>query len=215
MLWVDKHRPKTITDLSYNASVSDRLSALAANPASMPHLFFYGPSGSGKKTRVAALLRDLYGPGADKLKLDKRVFKTPTDRVVEINMVTSNYHIELSPGDAGLNDRFVVQDVIKEMAANRNIASMASGDSNAPTFKTVVLVEVERLSRQAQAALRRTMEKYASSCRLILCSNSQSKVIDPLRSRCLGIRIAAPSVNEVRRKKMYTFYGLSFCTSLS
>ncbi|GKY94130.1 hypothetical protein MPSEU_000379100 [Mayamaea pseudoterrestris] len=197
MLWVDKHRPKRLSDLSYNVAVSERLEALAENSGSMPHLFIYGPIGAGKKTRVSALLYELYGPGAEKLKLDKRVFKTPTDKTVEINMVTSNFHIELSPGDAGLNDRFVVQDVIKEMAANKNIASIATGSSKAPVFKTVVLLEVERLSRQAQAALRRTMEKYASSCRLILCSNSQSKVIEPLRSRCLGIRVAAPSVNEI------------------
>lgn len=204
MLWVDKHRPHKLDDLSYHAETTQRLRALATNPNSMPHLFLYGPSGSGKKTRIAALLRELYGPGADKLKLDKRTFTTPTKRTIEINMVTSSYHIELSPGDAGLNDRFVVQDIIKEMASNKNIASSAAttgGADGKPSgkaaFKTVVLMEVDRLSRQAQAALRRTMEKYASSCRLILCCNSQSKVIEPVRSRCLGIRVAAPTEDEV------------------
>lgn len=203
MLWVDKHRPHKLDDLSYHSETTQRLRALAAHPDTMPHLFFYGPSGSGKKTRIAALLRELYGPGADKLKLDKRTFTTPTKRVIDINMVTSSYHIELSPGDAGLNDRFVVQDIIKEMASNKNIASAATGfasdakPSGKAVFKTVVLMEVDRLSRQAQAALRRTMEKYASSCRLILCCNSQSKVIEPVRSRCLGIRIAAPTEDEV------------------
>jgi replication factor C subunit 3/5 len=198
MLWVDKHRPKTLGDLSYNDAISKRLSSLASKPESMPHLFLYGPSGAGKKTRVAALLRQLYGPGAEKLRLDKRVFTTPTKRTVEINMVTSNYHIELSPGDAGLNDRFVVQDIIKEMASNKNIANVGSEKrSGYPEFKTVVLMETERLSRQAQAALRRTMEKYATTCRLILVSNSQSKVIEPVRSRCLGIRVSAPTEDEV------------------
>ena len=41
------------------------------------------------------------------------------------------------------------------------------------------------------------MEKYSSSCRLILICNNPSKVIDPVRSRCLGIRVAAPSHDEV------------------
>ena len=61
----------------------------------------------------------------------------------------------------------------------------------------MLLVEVDRLSRQAQAALRRTMEKYTASCRLILCCNNPSKVIDPLRSRCLGVRVPAPSHAEI------------------
>jgi replication factor C subunit 3/5 len=211
MLWVDKHRPLKVDDLSYHSDITARLRALSSNPGTMPHLFFYGPSGSGKKTRIATLLRELYGPGAEKLKLDKRTFTTPTKRVVEINLVTSNYHIELSPGDAGLNDRFVVQEVVKEMASSKNVisaASMAGDASKQPSsmsksseradFKVVVLMDCDQLSRQAQAALRRTMEKYASSCRLILCCNSQSKVIEPVRSRCLGIRVAAPSPDEVR-----------------
>lgn len=193
MLWVDKHRPSKLDDLTYHASTTARLRSLAENPATMPHLFVYGPSGSGKKTRITALLREIYGPGVEKLKLDKRTFTTPSNRTLEINMVTSNFHIELSPGDAGLNDRFVVQDVIKEMASSKAIV----GEKARVAYKTVVLMEVDRLSRQAQAALRRTMEKYASTCRLILCGESASKVIEPVRSRCLGIRVAAPSPEEI------------------
>jgi hypothetical protein len=80
-------------------------------------------------------------------------------------------------------------------------------------FKVVVLVEVDKLSRQAQAALRRTMEKYSTSCRLILCCNNQSKVIDPVRSRCLGIRIAAPTHDDVRL--LHGIFSLSHFISFS
>ncbi|CAN0362586.1 unnamed protein product, partial [Scytosiphon promiscuus] len=62
----------------------------------------------------------------------------------------------------------------------------------------VVLVGVDRLTKQAQAGLRRTMEKYTSSCRLILLCHSPSKVIEPVRSRCLGVRVPAPGEQEVR-----------------
>ena len=62
----------------------------------------------------------------------------------------------------------------------------------------VVLTETDRLTKQAQHALRRTMEKYTSSCRLILCCNSTSKIIPAIRSRCLGIRVAAPTLDEVK-----------------
>mmetsp|Transcript_17633 Transcript_17633/g.20406 ORF Transcript_17633/g.20406 Transcript_17633/m.20406 type:complete len:380 (-) Transcript_17633:91-1230(-) len=223
MLWVDKHRPKSLQHLSYHPSTTARLTSLAEDPASLPHLLFYGPSGAGKKTRIQSLLKAIFGPGADRLRLDKRTFTTPTKKTLDINMICSNYHIELSPGDAGIYDRYVVQDVIKEMAANRSLNAGAgigglmnpsnnteSDETNAITnkskaveYKIVVLVEVDKLSRQAQAALRRTMEKYSASCRLILCCNNQSKVIEPVRSRCLGIRVAAPSHEDICNTLQY------------
>ena len=61
----------------------------------------------------------------------------------------------------------------------------------------VILTEADRLTRDAQAALRRTMEKHSTTCRLILVCNNPSKVIDPVRSRCLGIRVPAPTVRDM------------------
>jgi replication factor C subunit 3/5 len=207
-LWVDKHRPKDFSQLSHHPETTARLKSLSEDPQSLPHLLFYGPSGAGKKTRIACLLKAIYGNGTERLRLDKRTFKTPSNKSIDINMICSNYHIELNPGDAGIYDRHVVQDVIKEMAANRSLNTGggmlggaaiddASKKKKAVEYKVVVLVEVDKLTRQAQAALRRTMEKYSSTCRLILCCNNQSKVIEPVRSRCLGIRIAAPSHDDV------------------
>lgn len=209
-LWVDKHRPKDLSQLTYHDDTTSRLKSLAEDPHSLPHLLFYGPSGAGKKTRISCLLKAIYGNGAERLRLDKRTFKTPTNRSVDVNMICSNYHIELNPGDAGIYDRFVVQEVIKEMAANKSLnagggimGTTATTEDNESKkkkdveYKIVVLMEVDKLTKQAQAALRRTMEKYSSTCRLILCCNNQSKVIDPLRSRCLGMRIAAPSHDDV------------------
>ena len=211
-LWVDKHRPKDFSQLTHHPDTTARLKSLSEDPESLPHLLFYGPSGAGKKTRIACLLKEIFGTGAERLRLDKRTFKTPSNKSIDINMICSNYHIELNPGDAGIYDRFVVQDVIKEMAANKSLNAGGGILGGAPSasaaddglkkkktveYKVVVLVEVDKLTRQAQAALRRTMEKYSSTCRLILCCNNQSKVIEPVRSRCLGIRVAAPSHDDV------------------
>lgn len=63
----------------------------------------------------------------------------------------------------------------------------------------VIIQEADSLTRDAQAALRRTVEKYMSNMRIILCANSTSKLIAPIKSRCLLVRVAAPSTEEVRR----------------
>merc|ERR1712072_1612159 len=69
----------------------------------------------------------------------------------------------------------------------------------AQTFKVVVIDEAGTLTGQAQAALRRTMERYMKTCRIILLCDSASKIIPPLRSRCLAVRVGAPSNEEVQR----------------
>lgn len=42
------------------------------------------------------------------------------------------------------------------------------------------------------------MEKYTSSLRVILCANSTAKIIGPIRSRCLLLRVGAPTEEQVR-----------------
>lgn len=38
---------------------------------------------------------------------------------IDLTTVSSNYHVEFSPSDAGFQDRYVVQEIIKEMAKSR------------------------------------------------------------------------------------------------
>jgi len=61
----------------------------------------------------------------------------------------------------------------------------------------IVINDVDKLTHNAQAALRRTMEKYMKRCRMILTAESLGRVIQPLRSRCLMIRISCPEYEEI------------------
>lgn len=155
-------------------------------------MLFYGPSGAGKKTRILATLREVYGPGVEKIKIDARVFQTSSNRKLEFNIVSSVYHLEITPSDVGNYDRVVIQELLKEIAQTQQV------DLNArQRFKIVVINEADGLSRDAQAALRRTMEKYSNNVRLILLANSTAGIIAPIRSRTLLVRVAAPTHEEI------------------
>jgi replication factor C subunit 3/5 len=61
----------------------------------------------------------------------------------------------------------------------------------------VVINEADNLTRDAQSALRRTMEKYSPNLRLIMIANSSTKILAPIRSRCLLVRVAAPTQGDM------------------
>ncbi|KHO01997.1 activator 1 38 kDa subunit [Metarhizium album ARSEF 1941] len=190
-LIVDKHRPRSLDALTYHPELSRRLQSLAQS-GDFPHLLVYGPSGAGKKTRIVATLKELYGPGVEKIKIDSRVFQTTSNRKLEFNIVASVYHLEITPSDVGNYDRVVVQDLLKEVAQTQQVDQSAK-----QRFKVVVINEADQLTRDAQAALRRTMEKYSPNLRLILLANSTANIIAPIRSRTLLVRVAAPTHEEI------------------
>ena len=100
--------------------------------------------------------------------------------------------MEITPSDVGNYDRVVIQDLLKEVAQTQQV------DQNAKQrFKVVVINEADQLTRDAQAALRRTMEKYSPNMRLILVANSTGNIIAPIRSRTLLVRVPAPSEDEI------------------
>ena len=70
----------------------------------------------------------------------------------------------------------VVRNQIKEFARTSPLGGAE--------FKILFLDEADALTTDAQAALRRTMETYARTCRFILSCNYSSKIIDPIQSRC-------------------------------
>jgi hypothetical protein len=88
-------------------------------------------------------------------------------------------------------------------------ATATGGSGGAIGFKVLVLLGADRLSNGAQAALRRTMERYMATCRMVLCCESLSRVIAPVRSRCQLVRVPSPSSAELRAllAKVATVHG--------
>jgi replication factor C small subunit len=77
----------------------------------------------------------------------------------------------------------VIRGKVKEFAR-----TVAIGDV---PFKLIILDEADALTNEAQQALRRMMEMYASVSRFVFCVNYSSKIIEPLQSRCAVFRFKA------------------------
>ncbi|PIK36913.1 putative replication factor C subunit 3 [Apostichopus japonicus] len=129
--WVDKHRPKLLGKLDYHKEQAAKLKKLVST-GDFPHLLVYGPSGAGKKTRIMCILKELYGPGVERLRIEHQTFTTPSKRKVEISTVASNFHIEVNPSDAGIYDRIVIQELIKTTASTQQLETGSMKDFKGP-----------------------------------------------------------------------------------
>jgi replication factor C small subunit len=87
-------------------------------------------------------------------------------------------YLELNASDERGID--VVRQKVKDFARTKAL-------ENIP-FKVIFLDEADALTREAQQALRRTMENYTNTCRFILSCNYSSRIIDPIQSRCVIFR---------------------------
>src|SRR5512136_2297625 len=163
-VWVEKYRPKKLSDVIGQKSIVERLSDYVKT-RSMPHMLFAGPAGSGKTTCAIALARELYGDG------------------------WRNSLIELNASDERGID--IVRGKIKDFA---RAASIGGAD-----FKIIFLDEADALTSDAQAALRRTMERTTQTCRFILSCNYSSKIIEPIQSRCAVFRFRRIKAEEMSR----------------
>jgi replication factor C subunit 3/5 len=106
----------------------------------------------------------------------------------KIMIKQSKHHIVIEPNNNGF-DKYLIQEIIGEYAQTEILNVLKYKH----LYKIVVINLIDNLSYYAQASLRRTMEKYADSCKFIFISNQLSKIHEPLKSRCLMIRIPLPT----------------------
>ena len=109
------------------------------------------------------------------------VGKTTLSLVIVKEMYGESWNenfLELNASDERGID--VVRVKVKEFARTKAIGDVP--------FKIIYLDECDALTREAQQALRRTMENYTTTCRFILSCNYSSKIIEPIQSRCAVFR---------------------------
>ncbi len=101
------------------------------------------------------------------------VGKTATAKVI-IDVLQTDY-IELNASDE--RGIAIIQGRVKDFAKTQGLSNK---------IKIVLLDEADNLTKDAQDALKRTMELYSNNCRFILTANNKQKITEPIISRCGG-----------------------------
>jgi replication factor C subunit 3/5 len=112
------------------------------------------------------------------------------------SVISQNYpnieYVVIEPNNNGF-DKYLIQEIIQDYAKTEILTIL----KYKKLFKIVVIDKIDNLSYYAQASLRRTMEKYANICKFIFISNQLSKIIEPIKSRCILIKVPLPQNNDI------------------
>merc|ERR1712127_811453 len=174
--WIEKYRPKTVDDVSYQDEIVAVLKKVINNTSGeFPNFLFYGPPGTGKTSTILAAARELFGPELMK------------NRVLELN----------SSDERGIN---VIRQKVK-VFSQFTAAGKRSDGKPCPPFKIVILDEADSMTNAAQSALRRTMEKESKTTRFCIICNYVSRIIEPITSRCSKFRFK-PLSREILLKRL-------------
>lgn len=196
MFLFEKYRPNSIAEFIFNKMIAIELQHMASNE-DIPHIIISGPPGDGKKTLIKYFLEALYDSDVNNLsKIKYNISGSSTKKEIEI--MQSNYHMIFEPTNTN-HDKYILQEIIKKYTMHKSFNIFRTRRK----FKTIVIYNIENLANNSQAALRRTMELYAKTCRFVMVCNNLSKIFDPLRSRCRIYCVPTPSMQDIQNVITY------------
>lgn len=197
MFLVDKYKPKLNDNFEINKDIFKKLKTISDDD-SVPHIIFHGPEGSGKKTLIYLFLEKMYDSSIHTLNDVLYSVMSSCNYENKVNVKQSKHHIVIEPNQNN-SDRYLIQGVLKQYVKRVPLQIFQKNRK----FRIILINNIENLSYYTQTALRRMMEIYSDNCRFILWCRSLNKVIDPIISRCLIIRVPSPSDEQVKKQLEY------------
>jgi len=129
----------------------------------IPNILFHGPPGSGKRTIVKDFIHLIYGNDREKIK----------SYVMYVNCAH------------GKGIKFIREEF--KFFSKTHIQSNGGN-----FFKTVVLLNADKLTMDAQSAMRRCIELFSHSTRFFVIVEDKYKLLKPILSRFCDIHIPSP-----------------------
>ena len=154
--------------LSIHEDIKKKLNRFIENKK-IPHIIFHGESGSGKRYMLDFFITKIYE------KFDQNM----KNYIMYVNCAHSK----------GI--RFF-RDELK-FFAKTNIQSQ-KGDF----FKSIILFNADKLTTDAQSALRRCIEKYSHTTRFFIVVVNKDKLLKPILSRFCDIYLPLPTIRKKR-----------------
>ncbi len=134
----------------------------------IPNIIFHGSSGSGKKTILFNFLTKIYINNKEDIK---------------------NYMMTVNCAH-GKGIKFI-RDELKFFA--RTNINLQEGS----IFKSIILLNADKLTIDAQSALRRCIELFSHSTRFFIIVDDKYKLLKPILSRFCEIFIPQPVINNI------------------
>ena len=137
------------------------------NNKKIPNLILHGESGSGKKTILFNFLKEVY--------------KNEPNYMKNLVMIVNCAH--------GKGIRFIREDLKFFAKTNINI-------QDGSIFKSIILLNADKLTIDAQSALRRCIELFSGTTRFFMIVDDKYKLLKPILSRFCEIFIPLPSIKN-------------------
>lgn len=174
---LEKYKPKTFNDIAKKyPMVAKTLKNMNKNNIS--NLLIYGNDSSGKKTILYTFLDN------------KKQKKVEThNKTIDFTIYYSNTFIEIDVKEMGIYKKYILKDVIKNFTKSKNIVDSQN--------KIIIIHNLQLLNIEDQYILRKIIEENICNCRFILLSNNINNLIDPIKSRCLCLRLDGFNQDEI------------------
>lgn len=174
MIWSINILPKSINDYELLQPKFYQIAKVYSIKKDMPHLLLVGKDGVGKTTAAYTLAKSIVIEANIKIVyVTDPITKEEAQEAKESAKVSSS-RIGSSSGMEKKVNPFIQQRIIQ---------FVTSPKVGSDPFKILIIRDFDKLGRE-QNAMRRIMEKYAKTCRIILTADQLSNVIDPILSRC-------------------------------